>query len=142
MTKYKINLDKVWNLPIGTGAYRTCNDKFCALGLVCAGAIGEENVEKDGFKTEKQLQFQKDLENYKVISKSEILSGCAFDGEINSNPTEMHEAIRSKWVKKILQAGIEMGLFELKDSDLQIVKELRQIKSRIEIKNNILDPIG
>jgi hypothetical protein len=103
--KYKINLDKVWSEPSGTGYFKS-EGTYCAVGLVMNAAnvkMSETGISEESNDFFVSLQ-DKGFDPWVVAFD--------FDREVRNNP-ENKEMIREKYVRKILQAGLELGIFEL-----------------------------
>lgn len=128
MAKYKVNLEPVWNLPIGTGCARSSEDEYCAIGLVAAGIFGADNVP-----IVTQWKGNNEYTDFRV-ALDKLGIGTAFvsrnfDDAITRRG-EDPEIVRERCVREILQKGMEAGIFELEDADLEIVRELKSLSRK------------
>lgn len=129
MAKYKINLDPVWNLPVGTGSWCKEDGSRCALGLIHAGIFGS-NVSPYTSKmiksqlTGTMIAIQRHTEETKALARELIgvCTGIDFDMDVRRtvrlkkhfmSPAQIKEMVREKWVRKILEYGIKNDLFEI-----------------------------
>ena len=132
MEKYKCNLDLVWNLPRGVQFLSDKEGKHCAIGKVCAGILGRPLVGINDIIPSLRVD---DPQLKLLLRDLREKGGRALSSEIwalnDKGGKENHE----KAIKLCLQYLMEAGVIELEDSDLEIVRELKEIAAAKEKVN-------
>lgn len=127
---YEVDLDKVWNLPYCTGRLENDKDSYCAVGKLAVGA-GIDIVEGVCGVPDLEESFSDDLNSILVkygYANYHTYGTVENDNKIHSarTPREKKQAHENA-CRKLLEICIKEGLIKLKDSDLDIVRELKEV---------------
>lgn len=122
---YKVNLSKMlWEAPPGRCWLQEPNTgNLCAIGKVIAGITGKTNFRNELMNGE----YDKDVQSiYEEILSTQYGREAQewndnFENERVSLKDRHEQALRH-----LLEGGLRNKLFELEDSDLELVKELKQ----------------
>lgn len=119
--KYKVNLDKVWNLPACRFSSCTIKDgikSYCAIGKLIVGVFGESIFDENGKLKDEDYDhtFMRWIHTY-IMSVGSDINDLAF-----------HSGGHEKAIRLLLEQGLEQGVLELEDSDLELVRELKALQ--------------
>lgn len=126
---YEVDLERVWNLPYCINEWTDGRGAYCAVGKI-AEACGQMEL------TLLNQTFYSELDE--VIEKSELHMGPAMfgslvhDASVNAATTPEDKLLaHQKVTRQLLEMCLKAGLIKIKDSDLDIVRELKQYEKEV-----------
>ena len=125
---YECDLDKVWNLPAGRSSYYdSSNGSYCAIGKVSkACGIGVDAYHILDQEFEVALQDATGFDHLAVWGMK--YNDCPM---ITAKTPEDKQQAHINACKLLVQKCLEAGMITLKESDLEIVKELKQYEKEL-----------
>ncbi len=138
--QYEVDLDLVWNLKAGAGVYYDeVDNSYCAIGKVLAAAGEKVPTLAESMMPKPDLL----LKINRALANSGFYGVFSFGASYNDRPMkeaktpEERQLAHEKACRKLLEILLDAKLIKLKDSDLQIVRELKQreLKLTKELQN-------